>query len=161
MATYRDGFGTPYETLFCIMTGNCDGHNELETDQMAYTLYAKGHPIHLTFGNGYHPMFVRPWLRNRVSFDHKFEVTERSSTRVVTACFMPDAEYMRATRDVDQIRPLKTEYPLLTDNGMQWSDEERESWPAAPTDIETIPTIRWHRQVLFLKDSDSKGPKLS
>jgi len=154
---FRHGFGTPHETLFCIMAGNCDGHNELETDQMAYSLYAKGHPIHLTFGNGYHPMFVRPWLRNRVSIDHKFEVTERNSTRVAAACFMPEAEYMRATRDVDQIRPLKTEYPLLTKNGMQWNDEERKSWPAAPTDIETIPTTRWHRQVLFLKDADPKG----
>ena len=155
---FRHGFGTPHETLFCIMAGTCDGHNELETDQMAYTLYAKGHPIHLTFGNGYHPMFVRPWLRNRVSFDHKFEVTERNSTQVATACFMPDAEYMRATRDVDQIRPLQTEHPLLTETGMQWSDEERKSWPTPPTDIETIPTIRWHRQVLFVKDADPKGP---
>ena len=70
---FRHGFGTPYETFMFLMAGNCDGHYEWETEQMAYTLYAKGQPINLHFGNGYVPLFMRPWLRNRVSFDHMYE----------------------------------------------------------------------------------------
>ncbi|MCX5659283.1 MAG: hypothetical protein NTW19_06115 [Planctomycetota bacterium] len=154
---FRHGFGTPYETLFYLMAGNCDGHYEWEADQMCYTLYAKGQPINMHFGNGYFPMLCRPWMRNRVSIDHKYEISERNPTQVLTASFGPDAEYLHATRDVDQIRPLETEHPLETPNGA-WAPEEQKSWPARPTNIETIPMTTWHRQVLFLSDPDPKGP---
>jgi len=153
----RHGFGTPYETLFFLLAGNCDGHNEWETDQMAYTLYAKGQPIHLTFANGYHPMFCRPWLRNRISFDHQIEQSERSVTKIAAVAFTPEAEYTRAIRTVDRIRPLKTEYPVLGRNGMSWAAQERQSWPGIPK-WEEIPLTTWHRQVVFVKDADPKGP---
>jgi hypothetical protein len=152
---FRHGFGTPYETLFFLFAGNCDGHCEWEQDQMSYTLYAKGQPINLHFGNGYFPMFGRPWLRNRVSIDHMFEESERNVTQVQTATFAPAMEYAHATREVDSIRPYKTEYPIL--KGAQWAPEEGENMPAMPV-YQRIPMTIWHRQVLFLKDADPKGP---
>lgn len=154
---FRHGFGTPYETLFYMMAGNCDGHYEWEADQMCYTLYAKGQPINMHFGNGYFPMLCRPWMRNRVSIDHKYEISERNHTEVTQAFFGPDAQYLHAIRSVDQIRALETEHPVETPNG-QWAPEEQKSWPARPTNIETIPLTTWHRQVLFLTDPDPKGP---
>ncbi|MBI2440306.1 MAG: hypothetical protein HYV35_02930 [Lentisphaerae bacterium] len=154
---FRHGYGTPYETLFHIMAGNCNGHYEAETDQMAYTLYAKGQPISLHFANGYHPMFNRPWLRNRVSIDHKFEIAERHATKTLCAAFTPEADYMRAARDIDRIRPMPGEYPRLEVQGLNWSDEELQAWRYPPP-AEDIPLTTWHRQMLFLKDADPKGP---
>ena len=154
---FRHGFGTPYETFMFLMAGNCDGHYEGETEQMAYTLYAKGQPINLHFGNGYLPMFVRPWLRNRVSFDHMYEESERNPTRIQATAFTPEAEYLRAARDVDSLRPLLTEYPITTNRGAAMAPAENASWPAIPH-WQRIPLTTWYRQMLFLKDSDPKGP---
>ena len=154
---FRHGFGTPYETFMFLMAGNCDGHYEGETEQMAYTLYAKGQPINLHFGNGYLPMFVRPWLRNRVSFDHMYEESERNPTRIQATAFTPEAEYLRAARDVDSLRPLNTEYPITTNRGAAWAPSEQASWPAIPH-WQRIPLTTWNRQMLFLKDPDPKGP---
>lgn len=154
---FRHGFGTPYETLFHMMAGNCDGHYEWEQDQMTYTLYAKGQPINLHFGNGYFPMLCRPWMRNRVSIDHKFEMSERNPTQVLATGIAPDAQYLHATRQVDQIRALLTDQPVESPPG-KWAPEESKSWPARPANIETIPLTVWHRQVLFLNDPDPKGP---
>ncbi|MHB9132382.1 MAG: hypothetical protein ACYDBB_15030 [Armatimonadota bacterium] len=151
----RHGFGTPYETLFFLFAGNCDGHAEWEQDQMGYTLYAKGQPINLHFGNGYFPMFCRPWVRNRVSIDHMVEESERNATQVTTAAFAPAMEYAHATREIDSIRPLKAEYPVM--KGASWAPEESQDWPAMPA-WQHIPMTVWHRQVLFLKDTDPKGP---
>jgi hypothetical protein len=151
----RNGFGTPYETLMFLFAGNCDGHAEWESDQMGYTLYAKGQPINLSFGNGYFPMFMRPWLRNRVSIDHKFEESERNPTKVTASAFAPAMEYAHATRGIDSIRPLKTEYPVL--KGSASAPEESLSWPAMPT-WEHIPMTIWHRQIVYMKDADPKGP---
>ena len=154
---FRHGFGTPYETFMFLMAGNCDGHYEAETEQMAYTLYAKGQPINLHFGNGYLPMFVRPWLRNRVSFDHMIEESERNPTRVQATAFTPEAEYVRAARDVDSLRPLNTEYPITTNRGAASAPAEQASWPALPH-WQRTPLTTWYRQMLFLKDVDPKGP---
>ena len=154
---FRHGFGTPDETFMFLMAGNCDGHYEWESEQMAYTLYAKGQPINLHFGNGYFPMFCRPWLRNRVSFDHMYEESERNPTRVQATAFTPEAEYLRAARDVDSLRPLNTEYPITTNRGAAWAPSEQASWPAIPH-WQRIPLTTWNRQMLFLKDPDPKGP---
>ncbi len=157
--SFRHGFGTPYETLFLLFAGTCDGHCEWESDQMTYTYYAKGQPINLHFGNGYMPMFCRPWLRNRVSFNHMFEVSERNITRVEATAFTPETEYARAMRQVDQVRPIKGEFPFLKDG--KWTAEEGSNWSAVATTgpgIQTIPPTIWYRQVLFLKDPDPKGP---
>ena len=154
---FHHGYGTPYETYFFFKAGNCDGHYELETDQMTYTLYAKGQPINLHFGNGYMPMFMRPWLRNRVTIDHMFEESERNITRMTATALQPEADYAHATRDIDSIRPLKTEYPLTTNKGLAWAPEENASWPQIP-EWQRIPLTVWHRQALFLKDADPRGP---
>ena len=154
---FRHGFGTPYETFMFLMAGNCDGHYEWETEQMAYTLYAKGQPINLHFGNGYLPMFCRPWLRNRISFDHMYEESERNPTRVQATAFTTEAEYVRAARDVDSLRPLKTEYPVTTNKGQASAPEEQASWPQIPQ-WQRISLTIWYRQMLFLKDADPKGP---
>jgi hypothetical protein len=157
---FRHGFGTPYETLFLLFAGTCDGHYEWESDQMTYTYYAKGQPINLHFGNGYMPMFCRPWLRNRMSIDHKFEISERNVTRVEAVAFSPETEYARAMRQVDQIRALNGEFPFLKDG--RWTEEENKNWSAmaftSTTNVETIPPTIWYRQVLFMKDPDPKGP---
>jgi hypothetical protein len=155
--SFRHGFGTPYETLFLLFAGTCDGHCEWETDQLTYTFYAKGQPINLHFGNGYMPMFVRPWLRNRVSIDHKIEVSERNITRVESTAFSPETEYARAMRQVDQLKGINGEFPILKDN--KWTEEENKNWSAASSsNIVTIPPTIWYRQVLFMKDPDPKGP---
>lgn len=154
---FRHGAGTEYETMMHFFAGNCDGHCEWEADQMTYTLYGKGQPVNLHFGNGYFPMFCRPWLRNRVSIDHKYEIAERNQTNVTHAYFNPYTEYARAFRTTDQIRAIAGDYPALTPNN-QWSPEEQKNWPAAPQNIETIPLTVWYRQILFLKDPDPKGP---
>lgn len=157
--SFRHGFGTPYETLFLLFAGTCDGHYEWEADQMTYTYYAKGQPINLHFGNGYMPMFIRPWLRNRVSIDHMFEVSERNITRVEATAFSPETEYARAMRQVDQLRPIQGEFPFLKDG--RWTEEENRNWSATAsmgTNIVTIPPTIWYRQVLFMKDPDPKGP---
>ena len=154
---FRHGFGTPYETMLHLFAGNCDGHAEWEADQMTYTLYAKGQPINLHFGNGYFPMFCRPWMRNRVSIDHKFEVSERNQTDVIAAAFNPSTEYARAFRTVDQLRAINGEVPILGPDG-KWSAEESKNWSASATNIEQIPPTTWYRQFLFLKDADPKGP---
>ncbi|NCO34961.1 MAG: hypothetical protein AUJ92_22105 [Armatimonadetes bacterium CG2_30_59_28] len=86
---------------------------------MAYSIYAKGQPIHLTFGNGYFPMYNRPWLRNRVSFDMKMEAPERNRIEVETVTFTPEVEYFRAVRETNQLLPMATEYPLLDERGKQ------------------------------------------
>jgi len=154
---FRHGFGTPYETCLFLMAGNCEGHYEWETEQMAYSLVAKGQPINLHFYNGYGPMFIRPWLRNRVTIDHMLEETERNATRVLDSAFTPEAEYAHATRDIDSIRPLKTEYPLTDKNGGAWAPEENiQNW-LNPV-WQRIPMTVWHRQMLFLKDADPQGP---
>ena len=155
--SFRHGFGTPHETLFRMMAGDCDGHYEWESDQMTYTLYAKGQPINLHFGNGYFPMFCRPWLRNRVSIDHMYEASERNKTEVLATAFSPEADYLRAVRGIDRIRPLKTEYPVMDAQGARTAPEESGNWPTVP-DWEDIPMTEWYRQVLFLKDADPKGP---
>ncbi len=152
---FRHGFGTPNETYFALMAGDCVGHHEWDTDQMSYTLYAKGHPINLHFGNGYFPMFCRPWLRNRVSFDGRIEVSERYKSKVETAAFSPAADYVRASRDVDQLRALYNELPDLAKGS--WTEQERKNWDY-PNPIETIPLTTWYRQMLFLKDADPAGP---
>ncbi len=151
---FRHGFGTPYETLLLLYAGNCDGHYEWESDQMSYTLYAKGQPINLHFGNGYFPMFGRPWLRNRVSIDQKFEESERNVTAVTAAAFAPAMEYAHATRGIDSLRDVATEYPDLDDKG-NWTPAESANLANPFT---RIPMTIWHRQVLFLKDTDPRGP---
>ncbi len=154
--SFRHGFGTPYETLLRFRAGDCDGHYEWESDQMSYTLYAKGQPINLTFANGYFPMFCRPWLRNRVSFDMKFELSERNETKVMAVAFSPEADYLCARRDVDQLGTL-TEYPSL-DEKRKWNKEENDGWVAMRANPEDIPLVSWYRQIMFLKDADPKGP---
>lgn len=147
--SFRHGFGTPYETLFHMLAGNCFGHYEIETDQMAYTLYAKGQPIHLHFGNGYFPMFVRPWLRNRVSIDHKWEIPERHEPRVEAVALGDSVDYVHAMKPIDQIQG-RTEYP--PERGQP--DEHALN----PQPVEDIPLTEWRRQVAFLKDPDPRGP---
>ncbi len=147
--SFRHGFGTPYETLFHMTAGNCFGHYEIETDQMAYTLYAKGQPINLSFGNGYFPIFMRPWLRNRVSIDHKWEIPERHEPRVEAVALGASADYVHAMKPIDQIQEM-TEYPV----------ERGQTDPhvLTPKPVEDIPMTEWRRQALFLKDPDPKGP---
>lgn len=146
----RHGFGTPYETYFHLMAGNCLGHYE-PSDQMTYTLYAKGQPINLHFGNGYFPVFARPWLRNSVSVDHRVNwAFERLYAKVDTADFMPETEYAHASLDMDEVLGKCGEYP-----------PEYNKTDPAPIDIysvESMPLLTWHRQVLFLKDADPQGP---
>ncbi|OPZ24968.1 MAG: hypothetical protein BWZ02_02659 [Lentisphaerae bacterium ADurb.BinA184] len=158
---FRHGFGTPYETLMHLLAGTCFGHNEHETDQMAYTIYAKGQPIHLSFGNGYFPIYNRPWLRNRISFDMKMEVPERYRIAVVSAAFSPALDYFRAVREFAQLVPRGEEYPVLDDKN-QWTPRESadfarscELWDQPPS---FIPPTVWHRQMMLLKDADPKGP---
>jgi hypothetical protein len=154
---FHHGYGTPYESYFFMMAGDCEGHYEAEMEQMAYTFVAKGQPINLHFSNGYQPMIIRPWARNRVSIDHMVEETERNATRMTATAFTPEADYVHASRDIDSIRPLKTEYPLVTANGTAWAPEESASWPQLPA-WQRIPMTVWHRQALFLKDADPNGP---
>jgi hypothetical protein len=154
---FHHGYGTPYESYFFLMAGNCEGHYEWEAEEMAYTFFAKGQPINLHFGNGYQPMIIRPWARNRVSIDHMVEESERNATRVQATAFAPAADYVHASRDIDSIRPLKTEYPITANKGMTWAPEESASWPQFP-DWQRIPMTVWHRQALFVKDADPKGP---
>ena len=151
---FRHGFGTPYETYFHLLAGDCEGHYEWETEQMAYTLYAKGQPINLHFGNGYHPMFSRPWLRNRVSIDHLREINERHDPKILKADLSSAADYVHATKDFDQLRALTSEYPILDKpKGLNNKDIEPPQTP-----IQTIPLVTWHRQIMFLKDADPAGP---
>ncbi len=156
---FRHGFGTEHETMFHFQAGKCVGHYEIETDQMSYSLFAKGSPIHLHFGNGYFPMLNRPWLRNRISFDMKMEMFERNDLGVNLATFQPEAEYLRAFRETDQLLTLKTEQPVLEERKQQWTAEEtrnfHESISAEP---EQIPPITWNRQVAFMKDANPAGP---
>jgi|GEM_PF-3641169 len=158
---FRHGAHTPYETNMHLLAGKCFGHYELETDQMSYTLYAKGHPINMHFGNGYFPMYNRPWLRNRISFDMKIEAPERNRIEVEEANFSPAAEYFRAVRETNQLLPREAEYPLLDKKG-RWTKEESENhvkWVAAWDKPEVkVPLTVWYRQMMFLKDQDPKGP---
>ena len=145
---FRHGFQTPYETYFHMMAGNCLGHYET-TDHMVYTLYAKGQPIHLHFGNGYFPQFGRPWLRNGVTVDHRRHWSyERLYAKIDTAAFLPATEYARASLDIDELLPPCSEYPP--------DYPGPDTLPTEP--IERLPRMTWHRQVLFVKDDDPKGP---
>lgn len=160
---FRHGFGTKHETLMHLLAGKCFGHYEMETDHMVYSIYAKGQPIHLSFGNGYFPMFNRPWLRNRISFGtHMIEAPERNRIEVTDASFSPQVEYFHAERETDQLLPYEGEYPMLNDKGLQWAAEENtrfaktiEQWDSPDR---FMPMTVWHRQMLFLKDADPKGP---
>lgn len=146
----RHGFGTPYETYFHMLAGNCLGHYET-TDHMVYTLYAKGHPINLHFGNGYFPSFGRPWLRNGISVDHRVHwAFERLTAKVETAAFMPPLEYARASLDMDELLGPCGEYP--PDYG------QPDPNPPDMYTAEKMPLMTWYRQVLFLKDADPSGP---
>jgi hypothetical protein len=145
----RHGFGTPYETMFFMMAGKCLGHYET-TDHMVYTLYAKGQPINLHFGNGYFPGFQRPWLRNGVAIDHRtLGGYERLYATVQTASFQPATEYLHASWDADELLPRWPEHPPQgygKPDPLPWQPRE------------SMPTVTWHRQVLFVKDQDPKGP---
>jgi len=146
---FRHGFGTPYETYFHMMAGNCLGHYEA-SDHMCYTLYAKGQPINLHFGNGYFPMFGREWLRNSVSIDHRRSGSyERKYAKTLAAAFTGPAEYARASLAFDRLQAPATEYPPPYGKG-------KDPWPTLP--YEDIPLTTWYRQVLFVKDEDPKGP---
>jgi hypothetical protein len=146
----RHGFGTPYETYFFMMAGNCLSHYET-SDQMVYSLYAKGQPINLHFGNGYFPMLGRPWLRNGISVDHRVHwAFERLYAQVNTAAFMPATEYAHASLDMDELLPPCGEYP--PDYGKTDPDPPDYLHP------ESMPLMTWHRQILFVKDEDPKGP---
>ncbi|MHB9131744.1 MAG: hypothetical protein ACYDBB_11730 [Armatimonadota bacterium] len=146
----RHGYGTPYETYFFMMAGNCLGHYET-TDHMVYTLYAKGQPINLHFGNGYFPGLQRPWLRNGISVDHRLHwAYERLYANVNTAAFMPATEYAHASLDMDELTPPCGEYPV--DYGKTDPNPPDYAHP------EKMPLMTWHRQVLFVKDEDPKGP---
>ena len=145
----RHGFGTPYETYLFMMAGNNLGHYET-TDHMVYTLYAKGQPINLHFGNGYFPQFGRPWLRNGVSVDHRVNgAYERLYAHVNTAAFMPATEYAHAALDMDEVLPPCGEYP---------PDYGKPDANPLKFEPESMPTMTWHRQILFVKDADPKGP---
>ena len=146
----RHGFGTPYETYFHMLAGNCLGHYE-QTDHLVYTLYAKGQPINLHFGNGYFPWLCRPWLRNGIAVDHRTSwAYERLFAKVNTAAFMPATEYAHASLDMDELLPPCGEYPVdygkKDPNPPDWSHPEK------------MPLMTWHRQILFVKDQDPKGP---
>lgn len=158
---FRHGFGTEHETFMHLLAGECFGHYEAETDQMAYTIYAKGRPIHLHFGNGYFPMFIRPWLRNRVSFDMKMEAPERNRIEVESASFSPETEYFRAVREVRQLLPRGSEYPVL-DKRNRWTPEERQHWRSAIARWDEpesfVPLTIWNRQMMLVKDEDPAGP---
>ncbi|MHB9132826.1 MAG: hypothetical protein ACYDBB_17290 [Armatimonadota bacterium] len=144
----RHGFGTPYETCFFMMAGNNLGHYET-TDHMVYTLYAKGQPINLHFGNGYFPSLQRPWLRNGVSVDHRtLGGYERLYATVQTATFQPATEYLHASWDADELLPRWPEQPL------GYGKPDPTPWQPR----ESMPLMTWHRQVLFVKDDDPKGP---
>ncbi len=145
---FRHGFQTPYETYFHMMAGNCLGHYET-TDQMVYTLYAKGQPIHLHFGNGYFPPFERPWLRNGVAVDHRRHGGyERLYAKIETAALLPATEYAHASSDIDELLPPCSESPP--------DYPGPDTRPEEP--VERLPLMTWHRQVLFVKDDDPKGP---
>jgi len=176
---FRHGFGTQYETMMHLLAGQCFGHNEVETDQMVYSIYAKGQPIHLSFGNGYFPMYYRPWLRNRISFDMKMEAMERgridveaasfgpqvdyfrARIDVEAASFGPQVDYFRAVREFDQLLPRGTEYPLLDARG-KWTAAESASWRNAAALWDQpevfVPKTIWQRQMVLVKDADPKGP---
>lgn len=155
---FRHGKGTPYETVFHIITDDDPaGSGGRESYQMAYTLYAKGQPIQICFGDGHDPVFNRPWLRNRVSIDHKLDVSGRNTSNPPVAFFLPEIEYMRAARDIDRIRPIVAEYPEPAGKGTAWSEAELDAW-RRPRPDEDISKTGWHRQVFFLKDADPRGP---
>lgn len=154
----RHGYDTEYETLFHLLAGKALGHYENETDQMSYTLYAKGQPINLSFGNGYFPIFSRPWLRNRVSFDMKLEAYEHDPIGVSNATFQPEVEYANAYRETTALRSLEGEYPALNDKG-GWAPEEGIRFATMTTTPPVvIPKTIWRRQIAFMKDADPKGP---
>ena len=158
---FRHGYGTEHETLVHFLAGECFGHYELETDQMAYTIYAKGQPIHLHFGNGYFPIWNRPWLRNRVSFGMKLEAPERNRIEVEAAAFSPETEYFRAVREFEQLLDRGPEYPVLDDK-RKWAAEEKEAWGTCMAQWDTpaamVPLTVWQRQMVLLKDPDPSGP---
>lgn len=154
----RHGYDTEYETLFHLLAGKALGHYENEADQMTYTLYAKGQPINLSFGNGYFPIFSRPWLRNRVSFDMKLEAFEHDPIGVSNATFQPEVEYANAYRETSATRTLEGEYPDLNEKG-GWTPEEGVRFATMATAIpDAIPHTTWRRQIAFMKDADPKGP---
>ncbi len=159
---FRHGYGTKYETYMHMLAGKCFGHYELGTDHMAYSIYAKGQPISLHFGNGYFPIYNRPWLRNRISFDMKVETHERTPFDVKAATFSPEIEYLRAVRETRQLLTMQNEYPKLDERGIRWLPEESANFRAtmagsdAPENF--MPLTLWHRQMLLLKDADPKGP---
>lgn len=159
---FRHGAGTPHESFMHLLAGRTFGHYEAETDQMAYTIYAKGFPIHLHFGNGVFPMLFRPWLRNRVSFDMKVEAMERNPIDTVAAAFSDESDYAHAVRETNQLMPLEGEYPLEVEKTGGWTEEEYArrrrhvlTWDA-PENF--MPLTIWHRQIMMLKDADPKGP---
>jgi hypothetical protein len=156
---FRHGFGTEHETFMHLLAGKAFGHYENETDQMAYTIYAKGHPIHLHFGNGYFPIWNRPWLRNRVSFGMRMEAFERDPIDVRDAAFLREAEYFRAERVTTALVPEgRREYPQLDDKN-RWSAEEGAAFDTTFTaEFEPIPPTSWTRQMAFVKDTDPAGP---
>lgn len=141
-AVMRAHVGDPNETyLLCRMGYQMEHY---EDDQGEIVLYSRGAPLLMDFGSQYQPMMARPWLHNRVSFNHMTnglvvgEITQRN--------FLDAADATLGSISYDQLFPTPEDPKTPTPPN------------AGPPPVPLKELVTWTRQLLLVKNEVADAP---
>lgn len=148
-AVLRSGNPDPRETYFCLRGGYFSSHYE-QADWGNFILYAKGAPLCLDFASQYGPTVNRPYMHNRISWNHQVSADSGSVTAFATG---ERADYLRCTTQTQRLFELPE-----TPEEEQRLREERVLLPNTSPPSRQIPTAIWDRRAVLLKDADVMQP---
>ena len=148
-AVLRSGSPDPRETYFCLRGGYWSSHYET-ADWGNFILYAKGAPLCLDFASQYGPTVNRPFMHNRISWNHQVSSDSGTVTAFATG---EKADYLRCTTQTQRLFDLPE-----TPEEEQKLYEERVLLPNSSPPSKQVPTATWDRRVVLVKDADVMKP---
>ena len=137
----RARVGQPDEAYLIFRFGF--NHEHYENEQGEIIFWAHGVPLVQDFGSLYQPMMARPWLHNRVSFNHKVDWMNRGE--VVENNLLQTADAALGRMTVDRVFPIP-------------EDPKTPTPPNAGPPAEPIKPTTWTRQLVFVKPLEADGP---
>jgi hypothetical protein len=144
-AILRSGAPDPKETYLSFRAGYWQSHYE-PGDQGSLIFYAKGAPLCLDFSSQYAPTVGRPYMHNRVSFNHRYSLDNGGITAWASGSRADYARGRVTTTTLMQLPETPEEEDALRAKGVLL--------PNTMPPTETVKPINWDRQIVFVKDPD-------